>query len=41
MKKAITVYLFSIIFSSVDYNSQIQPIWDNSCGNCHLGSSLV
>ena len=40
MKKLITVYLFSIIFSSVDYNSQIQPIWDNSCGNCHLGSSL-
>ena len=39
MKKAITIYLFSIIFSSIDYNSEIQPIWDNNCGNCHLGSS--
>ena len=39
MKKAITIYLFSIIFSSIDYNLEIQPIWDNNCGNCHLGSS--
>ena len=23
----------------VDYNSQIQPIFDNNCGNCHLGNS--
>ena len=39
MKKAITLYLFSIIFSSVDYNLQIQPIFDENCGNCHLGNS--
>ncbi len=24
---------------SVDYESQIQPIFDNNCGNCHLGNS--
>ena len=30
--------LVSIIFS-VDYNSEIQPIFDSNCGNCHLGNS--
>ena len=24
---------------AVDYNSQIQPIFNNNCGNCHLGNS--
>ena len=24
---------------SVDYESQIQPIFDSNCGNCHLGNS--
>tara|TARA_B100000131_G_scaffold323248_1_gene380901 strand:+ start:4484 stop:5713 length:1230 start_codon:yes stop_codon:yes gene_type:complete len=39
MKKTIILYLFSIILSSVDYNSEIQPIFNDNCGNCHLGSS--
>ena len=29
---------FTLIFA-VDYNSEIQPIFDNNCGNCHLGNS--
>ena len=24
---------------SVDYETEIQPIFDNNCGNCHLGNS--
>tara|TARA_Y100001970_G_scaffold260578_1_gene342800 strand:+ start:641 stop:1870 length:1230 start_codon:yes stop_codon:yes gene_type:complete len=39
MRKIIALYLLSIISASVDYNSEIQPIFDDSCGNCHLGSS--
>ena len=31
--------LFTFIFSSVDYNTEIQPIFNNNCGNCHLGNS--
>lgn len=30
--------LVSIIFS-VDYQSEIQPIFNDNCGNCHLGNS--
>ena len=25
--------------ASIDYDSQIQPIFDANCGNCHLGNS--
>ena len=39
MKKIITIYFLAILLPSIDYNSQIQPIFDNSCGNCHLGNS--
>jgi len=39
MKKLITLYLLAILLPSIDYNSQIQPIFDNNCGNCHLGDS--
>ena len=28
----------SVVFS-VDYESEIQPIWNSNCGNCHLGNS--
>ena len=38
MKKIILLSLFAILFS-VDYETEIQPIFDNSCGNCHLGNS--
>ena len=30
--------LLSIIFC-IDYNAEIQPIFNNNCGNCHLGNS--
>ena len=39
MKKIIILYFFSIILTSVDYTSEIQPIFDDNCGNCHLGNS--
>ena len=32
------IVLFSLLFS-VDYESEIQPIFNNHCGNCHLGNS--
>jgi len=32
------ILLFGIVFS-VDYQSEIQPIFDENCGNCHLGNS--
>ena len=39
MKKLLlAVYLCSFVLS-VDYNSEIQPIFDTNCGNCHLGNS--
>ncbi len=36
--KYITLLIMGITFS-VDYESEIQPIFDNNCGNCHLGNS--
>ncbi len=30
--------MFAALFS-VDYETEIQPIFDNNCGNCHLGNS--
>ena len=39
MKKIILISILSILLPSVDYNSQIQPIFNNYCGNCHLGNS--
>jgi len=37
------LYLFlilvNLIFTQVDYSTQIQPIFDANCGNCHLGNS--
>ena len=40
MFKIVTLLLFlcSSLFS-VDYESQIQPIFNSNCGNCHLGNS--
>ena len=28
-----------ILLGQVDYNTEIQPIFNNNCGNCHLGNS--
>ena len=31
--------VFNIVFCFVDYETQIQPIFNANCGNCHLGNS--
>ena len=38
MKKITLLAMFAVLFS-VDYETEIQPIFDNNCGNCHLGNS--
>jgi len=35
MRFILTVILFSKLFGQVDYNSQIQPIFDTNCTTCH------
>jgi len=40
MIRRIFPYLFIIsCLFSVDYETQIQPIFNANCGNCHLGNS--
>ena len=42
MKQASLLLLFgcfSILIGQVDYQTEIQPIFDNNCGNCHLGNT--
>ena len=39
MKKIIFISLIVGIIFSVDYETEIQPIFNNNCGNCHLGNS--
>jgi hypothetical protein len=38
LKSIISLILFTFIFS-VDYTSEIQPIFNNSCGGCHTTNS--
>ena len=38
MRKYIALTIISICFC-IDYQSEIQPIFNNNCGNCHLGNS--
>ena len=38
LSRLFAIFLFSAVYS-VDYYSEIQPIFDNNCGNCHLGNS--
>jgi len=38
MKKIIGIVFTTFLFA-VDYETQIQPIFNNNCGNCHLGNS--
>ena len=35
----ISLFLMSSLLLSVDYESEIQPIFNAACGNCHLGNS--
>jgi len=39
MLKIFYLVISSTLIFAVDYNSEIQPIFDNNCGNCHLGNS--
>ena len=39
MNKIKYIILMLSLALSVDYESQIQPIFDDNCGNCHLGNS--
>ena len=42
MKKIITLFTFLVFtcsFSQVDYDSQIQPIFDVNCVCCHVGAA--
>ena len=34
-----SILSFTLIIGSVDYTSQIQPIFDANCGGCHLSNS--
>ena len=34
----LSLFICNSLFA-VDYESQIQPIFNSSCGNCHLGNS--
>ena len=35
----LSVFVFSNLYGQADYNTEIQTIFNNHCGNCHLGSS--
>ena len=37
-RKLLILSVFTLVFA-VDYESEIQPIFNNNCGNCHLGNS--
>ena len=31
-----SVFILSSLFAQVDYEADIQPIWDNNCTSCHV-----
>ncbi|SVE20620.1 uncharacterized protein METZ01_LOCUS473474, partial [marine metagenome] len=37
-RKLLILSVFTLVLA-VDYQSEIQPIFNNNCGNCHLGNS--
>ena len=39
INRFISLIIISSVLLSVDYETEIQPIFDNNCGNCHLGNS--
>jgi len=39
MKRVLLIISFVAMLFAVDYESQIQPIFNDNCGNCHLGNS--
>ena len=36
IKYSILVFLIFPLYAEVDYNSEIQPIFDNNCTSCHI-----
>jgi hypothetical protein len=38
IKYSVFVFLILPLYAEVDYNSEIQPIFNSSCINCHSGS---
>ena len=44
MKKValLLIYIcFNVLFGQIVYQTEIQPIFNNNCGNCHLGNSAA
>ena len=39
MNRRLLILSVCTLIFAVDYDSEIQPIFDNHCGNCHLGNS--
>ncbi len=39
MKKFFSLFLIFSYLIAVDYESEIQPIWNSSCGGCHTSNS--
>ena len=39
MNRRLLILSVCTLIFAVDYESEIQPIFDNNCGNCHLGNS--
>ena len=39
MKKNVLILVILSCVFAVDYETEIQPIFNNNCGNCHLGNS--
>ena len=39
INKLTTFFIICNCLFSVDYETEIQPIFNNNCGNCHIGNS--
>ena len=39
INRLLSFFVICSCLFAVDYETQIQPIFDNNCGNCHLGNS--
>ena len=33
------ILIINLLFSQIDYNTEIQPIFSNNCGGCHITNS--
>ena len=39
INRLVTLFIICNCLFSVDYETEIQPIFNNNCGNCHIGGS--